>query len=108
MAGIPRCQRIAPVPTIDLTVLRRDDPAAPWSDIDATRCVALADPDRLPLVVLEAGMSSGAPSIAVRLNLADGNTAIFETSLAAWIAATCAMRGAFPEAFADTPLASHG
>jgi hypothetical protein len=62
------------------------------------------------LAALEGGMSSGAPSLALRLDIPPDphperrNVVITETSLAAWIAATCALRGRFPESFAGTPL----
>lgn len=61
------------------------------------------------LAAIERGMSSGAPSVALRFDFERGaaaraSTLIAETSLAAWIAATCALRGRFPEAFAGTPL----
>lgn len=53
-------------------------------------------------------MQSGAPSLALRLDIrpvdSEAHVVIAETSLAAWIAATCALRGKFPEAFAGTPL----
>lgn len=92
------------MPSIELSIVRQGDPS-PWADIDPARLVALADSDTLPVVALEAGMVTGAPSVALRINLADGTTALVETSLAVWIATTCAMRGAYPEAFAGTPLA---
>lgn len=63
---------------------------------------------RWRLAALAGGMASGAPSLALRLDLPDGRVVIAETSLAAWIAATCALRGRFPEAFAGTPLDSQG
>lgn len=61
------------------------------------------------LAVLAGGMASGAPSLALRLDVRPAGrgwpgVVITETSLAAWIAATCALRGRFPEAFAGTPL----
>jgi hypothetical protein len=73
--------------------------------------MGIDDPIHLPHAViavaaLESGMVSGAASIAIRIDLPDGQVVIAETSLAAWIAATCAIRGAFPAEFYDTPLAS--
>lgn len=61
------------------------------------------------LAAITGAMSSGAPSVALRFDFERGaaaraSTVIAETSLAAWIAATCALRGRFPEAFAGTPL----
>lgn len=89
------------MPVINVSIVRRDDPP-PWSD--AKEIAHLPDQPWL-LAGLEGGMSSGKPSIALRLELSDGQSVIAETSIAAWIAATCALRGAFPEVFIGTPLA---
>jgi hypothetical protein len=56
------------------------------------------------LAALPGGMESGAPSLALRLDLPDGRVVLAETSLAAWITATAALRGRFPEAFAGGPF----
>jgi hypothetical protein len=93
------------MPTIDVNLA--GDGA--WPDLARRIGVFRADSD-WHLAALEAGMSSGAPSIALRLTVpVEGEdlpvTVIAETSLAAWIAATAALRGRFPEAFAGGPLA---
>jgi hypothetical protein len=94
------------VPAISLSIVRAGDPP-PWSD--------LTEPDRYvapgaswELAIFERGMQSGKPSVALRVDYTPGGgpVIIFENSMAAWIAATAAMRGAFPEAFADGPLAA--
>jgi hypothetical protein len=95
------------MPTIDVIL----DGDGAWPDLRGLR-VFQADSD-WRLAALEHGMSSGAPSIALRLTVADAELdrefpVIAETSLAAWIAATCALRGRFPEAFAGTPLEEAG
>jgi hypothetical protein len=89
------------MPEIRLMIVRQDDPP-PWADAaDGYRYV----PDAAwQAAVLEHGMASGAPSVAVRIDLGAGRPLIFETSLAAWIAATAVMRGAFPAAFTGGPL----
>jgi hypothetical protein len=81
-----------------------------WPDLAAkpSEILHLRD-QRWSLAALKGGMSSGKPSLALRLDLprhsADGATVIVaETSMAAWIAATVALRARFPEAFAGTPL----
>ena len=51
------------------------------------------------VAALAAGMQSGAPSLAIRIDLPDGRVVFQETSLGAWIMATAALRGRFPEAF---------
>lgn len=91
------------MPEIRLTIVRAGDPP-PWTDIaDGYRYVPDAG---WQAAVLEHGMASGAPSVAVRIDTGSGPPLVFETSLAAWIAATAGMRGAFPGAFADGPLAA--
>jgi hypothetical protein len=56
------------------------------------------------LAAIEGGMASGLPSLALRLDLSDGRVVVAETSLAAWVAATVALRARFPGSFAGTPL----
>jgi hypothetical protein len=92
------------VPEIRVSVVRYGDPP-PYPD--------LQDVVHLPdgvwdLAVLEGGMQSGKESLALRLTLPDGTEVLAETSLSAWITATCAIRGAFPDAFAGTPIAQDG
>ncbi len=69
------------------------------------------------LAAREHGMTSGKVSLMLRLDVIRGlapegalpvSVVLTETSLAAWIAATCALRARFPEAFADTPLEGNG
>jgi hypothetical protein len=84
-------------------ILRSDDPQ-PW-DLASDAKLLLPDPE-MPwdLVIAETGMNSGAPSIALRMDLPEGHTLIAQTSLGAWLMATAAFRGAFPEAFVGTPF----
>lgn len=95
------------MPTFDINLA--DEPA--WPDLQdlSGELLHLGGETVWRLTALDDGMSSGAPSVALRFDLdphaADGATVIVaETSLAAWIAATCALRGRFPDAFAGTPL----
>jgi hypothetical protein len=92
------------VPAISLSIVRIGSPP-PWSDL-AAGATFTEGSTNWQVAVLEHGMTSGAPSVALRLDLPDGQVVIVENSLAAWIAATAGMRGAFPEAFADGPLAA--
>lgn len=98
---------------IDITIVRRSDPP-PWrGEIRADQVVHLREETVWRLAGLDAGTTGGAPSVALRLDLPEGAevglpsgaAVVAETTLAAWIAATCALRGAFPEAFVGTPLA---
>lgn len=88
------------MPSIDVKISRRGDTPA-WGHLE--KDVPMLAAQDWSLVVLESGMSSGAPSIALMLDTESGPV-IAQTSLAAWIAATCALRGAFPESFQGTPL----
>ena len=85
-----------------------------WEDLDDDRRIIHGGTD-WTLAVLPEGLRSGGVSLALRLDfpqgldapqsLADPATVITEMTLATWIAATCAIRGRYPEAFAGTPLA---
>lgn len=89
------------MPEIRLTIVRESDPP-PWADLAAGyRYVTDAG---WQVAVLERGMESGAPSVAVRIDAGTGPPLVFETLLAAWIAVTAGMRGAFPAAFESGPL----
>ena len=90
------------MPDISLSVVRDGDPP-PWEDL-AEGGRYIVGGASWKLAALERGMASGQPSVALRLDLPDGQVIICENSLAAWIAATSAMRGAFPAAFAGGPL----
>jgi hypothetical protein len=94
------------MPVIDVN-LEGDDA---WTDLrDKRHEILHLSNETWYLTALEGGMTSGKTSLALRLNLPPGggdgaSVVIAETSLAAWIAATCALRGRFPDAFAGTPL----
>jgi hypothetical protein len=97
------------MPTMRITVVHKEDPA-PWGDLLDRKVLALDPETPWHVVIIEAGMDSGAPSIALRIDLEDGTPLIAETSLAAWLTATAAFRGAFPEAFKGGPFeaVAHG
>jgi hypothetical protein len=86
------------MPIIDVAIVHRDSPP-PWPDAGPLTEAS----DLWRLAALSGGMESGDVSIALLLDTPSGQV-VAQTSLAAWIAATCAVRGAFPEAFAGTPL----
>jgi len=48
------------------------------------------------VVVLDAGMVSGAPSIAFRLNLPEGGAVVFETSAKLFVTAARAIEAKYP------------
>lgn len=92
------------MPTIDLNL--EGDGA--WPELLEGHHVIHMQETPWRLAALEHGMASGAPSLALRLDLPvpthEGWVVVAETSLAAWIAATAALRARFPQAFAGTPL----
>jgi len=92
------------MPAIDINL----DGDNAWPDLVERRGDIVHARDVTWKLALKGGMSSGAPSLVLRLDLGPAlrgsQIVIAETSLAAWIAATCALRGRFPEAFRDTPL----
>lgn len=90
------------MPAVNVRIQHGDDDPA-WPDLAGKDVVRMSG-DTWHLAGLAKGMSSGKPSVALRLPLESGQTMVAETSLAAWIAATIALRGAFPDAFKDTPL----
>lgn len=90
------------MPEIRLTIVREGDPP-PWADL--ARGYRYVTDAEWQAAVLERGTRSGAPSVAVRIDLGSGPPLVFETSPAAWVAVTAGMRGAFPAAFAGGPLA---
>lgn len=92
------------MPDIRISIVRHDDRPA-WPDLNEDPNLYVAT-DSWALAAIEGGMTSGLHAVALRLELPGVGTCIAQTSLAAWIAATCAMRGAYPEAFADGPLAA--
>ena len=71
-----------------------DEPA--WPDI-ADRAVIHLSNDAPPIQIaaLSAGMKSGAPSIAIRLDLPDGTVVLAETSLRLFQTAAAALHGRF-------------
>lgn len=91
------------MPDIDIKIVRHESRPA-WPELNDNPNLMVAS-DSWGLAAVEGGMQSGKHSVALRLELPGVGTVIAETSMAAWIAATCAMRGAFPDAFADGPLA---
>lgn len=93
------------MPEIRLLINRPGDPP-PWTDLaEGPDTGYTYVPDAgWQVAVLAGGMTSGAPAIILRVDTGHGKPLIIETSLAAWIAATAGMRGAFPAEFAATPL----
>lgn len=105
------------MPALDIQIVREAD-GPPWGDL-AERVLVLLPDAYLMVAVIEGGMKSGAPSVALRIDLSDeeiagafgvdaatGFTVIAETSLGSLMALLAAARGAFPEAFEGGPFAA--
>jgi hypothetical protein len=67
-----------------------------WPDLadKMDQVLHLRDPD-WTLVALPGGMTSGSTSVALRINLPDGQVVICETSLAIWLASARALAGRY-------------
>lgn len=86
-----------------------------WPDLESR--IQSQDPDlvvlmgpeapSLNLLVLEAGMTSGKPSVTFRLELPDGKTVLFETSARIFCTAANAIQARYPDLFVDNDNASH-
>lgn len=73
-----------------------------WPDLAGKPVVHLgggAPP--IKAVVLDGGMVSGRPSVAIRLELPDGQTVIAETSARLFCAAARAIQARYPDLFKD-------
>jgi hypothetical protein len=116
---------------IDVQLIGSGDDRVAWPDLALGGRYVIYVTDAWQIAGLEGGTVTGEPSVALRLDgevdlediiepggdiriedtTPDGSAGVTnvavvaETTLRAWIAATCALRGRFPEAFAGTPLA---
>lgn len=89
---------------LDLIFAGHDDPP-PW----AAALSDLKQVHHLPeaiwhVIVLEGGMASGGPSIALRLDLENGDCVVAESSVALFSQIVVACRAKYPEVFAGGPL----
>ena len=73
-----------------------EEPA--WPDLAGRQDVIHGNQgNELEIAVLDAGMESGKPSIALRLNLPDGRAAVLETSALAFCSAARAIKARYPD-----------
>jgi hypothetical protein len=83
------------MPQIDLTLTSDGDGV--WPDLQerlAKPCTT-GEADRLHVAGLAAGMTSGKPSVTLRLDFADGLSRVAQTSLALFLTAAEALRAAY-------------
>lgn len=68
-----------------------------WPDLQDKEVIHLTgDVPAWEIAALERGMTSGSPSLALRLDLPDGRVVIAETSVKAFLTAAAAIRAKFP------------
>jgi hypothetical protein len=73
-----------------------------WPDLDRERCIHLGkDAPPIHVATLEGGMTSGLPSVALRVDLPDGQTVIAETSARLFCASARAIMAKYPALFDD-------
>lgn len=68
-----------------------------WKDLaeKRERIIHLGDGSHIEIAALSQGMQSGRPSIAIRIDLPDGNVVIAETSMALFLSAASAFRARY-------------
>lgn len=75
-----------------------------FSDLQGKEDSVIYLVEMFTVATLTKGMTSGRPSLAIRIDLPDGRVVIQATSLGAWIMTTAALRGKFPEVFRQAGL----
>lgn len=79
-------------------VLQQREPV--WPDVDQSKVIHLGNGSpAIQVAVLEMGMDSGRPSIAMRLDLPDGRTVVAETSARLFCSAARAIMAKYPGLF---------
>lgn len=82
---------------IPMTLVMRE-PA--WPEIDKKKIVHLGQgAPAIQVAVLDRGMESGRPSIALRIDLPDGQHVIAETSARLFVTAARAIHAKYPDLF---------
>ena len=84
-------------------VIKLDGDAA-WPELVGKDVIHLGNgAPAIQVAVLEAGMSSGRPSIAIRIDLPDGRFVIAETTARLFCTAGKAIMARYPDLFEDKP-----
>lgn len=93
------------MPALDIRIVRRGDHPPLEELTGGKKLIHLGEGTSMAAVLLEGGMASGAPSVALGIDLeATDSYIVAETSLALFISLMAAARGAFPEAFRGGPF----
>lgn len=75
-----------------------------WPDL-RDKCLIHLGNDSPPIqvAVLDRGMTSGAPSLSLRIDLPDGRTVIAETSARLFVSVARIIGAKYPDLFVDLP-----
>jgi hypothetical protein len=72
----------------------------PWPELRKDQIIHLADDDPpIRVAVLDSGMASGRPSVAIRMDLPDGRVVVARTSARVFCAAGRAIQERYPNLF---------
>ena len=72
-----------------------------WPDLQGKDIIHLRDGPPIQVAVLDGGMTSGRPSVAMRIDLPDGRSVIAETSARLFATAARAIMAKYPDLFND-------
>lgn len=84
---------------ISMTIILEGDNA--WPDLKDKDFVHLREGPPIQVAVLDQGMSSGRPSVAMRIDLPDGSSIVAETSARLFATAARAIMAKYPDLFDD-------
>jgi hypothetical protein len=89
-----------------LNIILNGDNAFP--DLDRDRVIHVGnDGPPIEVAVLAGGMTSGRPSLMIRIDLPDGQTVMAETSARLFCTAARAIMGRYPDLFVDDQPGRH-
>ena len=87
---------------LDMRVVLVKDGTLPWSDLEDRKVVHLGNEARgMEVAVLNNGMETGRPSVALRIDLPDGTVVIVETSARLFCTAAKIIMSKNPDLFVD-------
>jgi hypothetical protein len=73
-----------------------------WPELKDKPCIHLANgAPPISVAVLNGGLVSGRPSVAIRIDLPDGQTVVAETTARLFCTAAKAIMARYPDLFAD-------
>jgi hypothetical protein len=85
---------------IGMTISLSGDNA--WPDLQDKDIIHLANgAPPIQIAVLEGGLTSGRPSVAIRIDLPDGQTLVAETTARLFCTAARAIQAKYPDLFKD-------